>query len=249
LDDNAMNALAPKVSPGFAPATPTPHVGGSDAIVVATPDAGWAATVLSALALDLSPPAPVRRVERMSEVADELGQPPQSVARLWIVDEAWLAPVLAQRRLAPAGAPQPGLLVRFDALATERVVAVVESGARGCLPANASVTETRDAVRAVLAGELWLSRKLFGAVLEHLQGRLLPSPPRTAEEAEPDADGLTGRQREIVACVQRGMSNKQIGRHLGISPTTVKTHLHNIFERLGVGGRTLLALRAGDRAH
>lgn len=244
-----MNALAPKLPAGIAPAAPVPRACGSEAIVVATPDPVWAATVLSALALDLSPPAPVRRVECMADVAQELGQPPQAVARLWIVDEPWLAPVLAQRRLAPPGAPQPALLVRFDELATDRVVAVVESGARGCLPANASVTETRDAVRAVLAGELWLSRKLFGAVLEHLQGRLLPAPPRTADEAEGDADGLTDRQREIVGCVQRGMSNKQIGRHLGISPTTVKTHLHNIFERLGVGGRTLLALRASDRPH
>ena len=57
---------------------------------------------------------------------------------------------------------------------------------------------------------------------------------------------MTERQREIAACVARGMSNKQIGRQLGISPTTVKTHLHNIFERVGVGGRTLLALRAMD---
>ena len=35
-------------------------------------------------------------------------------------------------------------------------------------------------------------------------------------------------------------------RHLGISPTTVKTHLHIIFERMGVSGRTLLALRAAE---
>lgn len=60
------------------------------------------------------------------------------------------------------------------------------------------------------------------------------------------SERMTERQREIAACVARGMSNKQIGRQLGISPTTVKTHLHNIFERVGVGGRTLLALRAMD---
>jgi DNA-binding NarL/FixJ family response regulator len=68
-------------------------------------------------------------------------------------------------------------------------------------------------------------------------------PDQYAEAAD---DRLTQRQREIVACVARGLSNKQIGRQLGISPTTVKTHLHNIFERIGIGGRTLLALRAAD---
>jgi DNA-binding NarL/FixJ family response regulator len=239
-----MHAIARHPHPDLVAPLRARRVTGNGAIVVATADSGWAATVVSALALEQSPPAPVRRIECLDGVQAELG-PSVSAARLWIVDEAWLAPLLAQRRLDDPRAPQPDLLVRFDEFSTARVVAVVESGARGCLPANASVTETRDAIRSVLAGELWLSRRLFTAVLDHLQHRgASPS----ALPAEP-TDGLTDRQREIVGCVQRGMSNKQIGRHLGISPTTVKTHLHNIFERLGVGGRTLLALRASDRPH
>jgi DNA-binding CsgD family transcriptional regulator len=57
-------------------------------------------------------------------------------------------------------------------------------------------------------------------------------------------DQLTRRQYEIVRWVAQGLSNKEIGRHLGISPTTVKTHLHNIFERAGINGRQQLAVRA-----
>jgi DNA-binding CsgD family transcriptional regulator len=50
-----------------------------------------------------------------------------------------------------------------------------------------------------------------------------------------------------VGWVTQGLSNKEIGRHLGISPTTVKTHLHNIFERVGVSGRQHLVRYAlGD---
>ena len=62
------------------------------------------------------------------------------------------------------------------------------------------------------------------------------------EPAEPRGDwsGLTERQREIVRWAARGMSNKQIARQLGISPETVKTHLHHVFEREGVHGRVAL---------
>jgi DNA-binding CsgD family transcriptional regulator len=55
-------------------------------------------------------------------------------------------------------------------------------------------------------------------------------------------DELTKRQQEIAECVAEGMSNKEIGRYLGISAATVKTHLHNIFERVG-GSRIRLAMR------
>jgi DNA-binding CsgD family transcriptional regulator len=58
---------------------------------------------------------------------------------------------------------------------------------------------------------------------------------------------LTERQREIVHWAALGMSNKQIGRRLGISPETVKSHLHQVFEREGISGRVaLLALHRPD---
>jgi DNA-binding NarL/FixJ family response regulator len=207
-----------------------------ETIVLATGDAAWAARALAAIGECAElPSTPLRRVASREAVAAEAARE----ARLWIVDEDWAAPLLARRRLEP-NARMPELLVRFEHFTTARVVAMIESGARGCLPRDAGLAETREAVRAVLAGELWLSRRLFAAVLEHMQSAALPLD-------APDADdGLTERQREIVRCVGRGMSNKQIGRHLGISPTTVKTHLHNIFERLGIGGRTMLALRANS---
>ena len=206
-----------------------------DEIVLATADAAWAETARDAMGADGLHGTPLHRVSSAAAVAAQLGRQ----ARLWIVDEALVAPLLARRQQAPRER-QPDLLVRFEDFSTARVVAMIESGARGCLPASASIGETQEAIRAVLGGELWLSRRLFSAVLDHLQAR------SSAQTALDGDDGLTGRQREIVQCVSRGMSNKQIGRHLGISPTTVKTHLHNIFERLGIGGRTLLALRSQD---
>ena len=59
---------------------------------------------------------------------------------------------------------------------------------------------------------------------------------------------LTGRQREIVRWAAQGMSNKQIARQLGISPETVKTHLHHVFQRGGVHGRMAFLVAHRDDA-
>jgi two-component system, NarL family, nitrate/nitrite response regulator NarL len=48
---------------------------------------------------------------------------------------------------------------------------------------------------------------------------------------------LTNREREILALLAEGLGNKQIGGRLGISPSTVKTHLELMFEKLGVSSR------------
>jgi DNA-binding NarL/FixJ family response regulator len=55
---------------------------------------------------------------------------------------------------------------------------------------------------------------------------------------------LTKRQREIVALVTTGLSNKEIGRKLNVTEGTVKLHLHAIYSKLGVPNRTMLALLA-----
>ena len=55
---------------------------------------------------------------------------------------------------------------------------------------------------------------------------------------------LTPREREVLILVEGGLNNRQIGRRLNIAERTVKSHLHNIFQRLGVTHRTGAALWA-----
>jgi len=60
--------------------------------------------------------------------------------------------------------------------------------------------------------------------------------------SDPSSRLLTGRQREVVLLATQGLANKNIARRLGITEGTVKVHLHNIFERLGVRNRTALVV-------
>lgn len=57
---------------------------------------------------------------------------------------------------------------------------------------------------------------------------------------------LTAREIEVVNGVKLGMSNKMIGKLMGIAPTTIKTHLENICRKLEVGNRTQIALKGPD---
>ncbi|MGH8890141.1 MAG: helix-turn-helix domain-containing protein [Acidothermaceae bacterium] len=68
-----------------------------------------------------------------------------------------------------------------------------------------------------------------------------------AQRADPQLPSLTERQLELVELVAQGRTNGQIARHLGISEGTVRKHLENIFERLGVNNRTAAVLRMFPR--
>lgn len=111
-------------------------------------------------------------------------------------------------------------------------------GASGCLEKLASPDVLMRAIRAVESG-------LF-AVDSSLLARALAAERRSPAPVD-NLGHLTERQREIVHWAALGMSNKQIGRRLGISPETVKSHLHQVFEREGISGRVaLLALHRPD---
>jgi len=60
--------------------------------------------------------------------------------------------------------------------------------------------------------------------------------------AESSLTSLTERERQIARLVSQGLSNKGIGRLLNISDGTIKVHLHNIFQKLEIGNRTVLAI-------
>lgn len=225
-----MNALAQQVVSQLAP----------DLLVLASPDRDWRGRIEAAFQ-HAAPGLPPQFV-CIDDVSALAGS--SCGSGVWLIDDAWLPAFLADHPVAPDFDPAPKLVVRFEHLCSEGVFSAIGVGVRGCLSIDAAPEEVLQAVRAVRAGELWLSRKLFAEVLTHLLAQVQVH--AAVHRHEEGGERMTERQREIAACVARGMSNKQIGRQLGISPTTVKTHLHNIFERVGVGGRTLLALRAMD---
>ena len=57
---------------------------------------------------------------------------------------------------------------------------------------------------------------------------------------------LTSREQEVATLVAKGLSNKEIARHLNLEEGTVKIHLHNIYEKLAIKNRTVLALRVTE---
>jgi DNA-binding NarL/FixJ family response regulator len=68
----------------------------------------------------------------------------------------------------------------------------------------------------------------------------------TDAAAQERAAALTGREREVVRMIAAGLRNRDIGERLSISENTVKVHLHNIYEKLGVEGRMELLLLAQE---
>lgn len=68
----------------------------------------------------------------------------------------------------------------------------------------------------------------------------------TASYAEPMTEALSEREREVLQCLASGASNREIGRRLYITESTVKRHVYNIFGKLNVSNRTQAALRASE---
>lgn len=110
---------------------------------------------------------------------------------------------------------------------------VLSRGMRGCLAIDAPPGTWLRAVAAVGRGELWLPRAM-------LQQAAIAAARSSATALR--LEGLTPRERQTVGLVREGLSNKQIARRLGIGEDTVKKHLQNVFAKLGVHRRALVAL-------
>jgi DNA-binding NarL/FixJ family response regulator len=98
-------------------------------------------------------------------------------------------------------------------------------------------------IRKVHAGEIWLDSHTTAAVMRQFAtpGDMSPAPQGgKGRERSP----LSQREREIVTLVAQGYKNKEMAEKMFISEQTVKNHLHNIFDKLGVSDRLELALYA-----
>ena len=100
-------------------------------------------------------------------------------------------------------------------------------------------------IRKVHAGEIWLDSHTTQAVIrQFVANEEPPQPPPTSQVRDRERSPLSQREREIVALVAQGFKNKEMAEKMFISEQTVKNHLHNIFDKLGVSDRLELALYA-----
>jgi two-component system, NarL family, nitrate/nitrite response regulator NarL len=97
-------------------------------------------------------------------------------------------------------------------------------------------------IRKVNAGEIWLDSHTTAAVMRQFSTGLEGGSPGGSKGRE--RSPLSTREREIVALVAQGYKNKEMAEKMFISEQTVKNHLHNIFDKLGVSDRLELALYA-----
>lgn len=132
-----------------------------------------------------------------------------------------------------AASPRTKILVFYAALTEQSVLRALRHGASGCLRLETSAQDVLCAIRAVQQGELWAARKIVSRAYRQLLAEQQPA----IENANDRNAQLSPRQLEIVSWMSRGMTNKEIGRRLGISDMTVKTHAHNIFHKLDISGR------------
>lgn len=132
--------------------------------------------------------------------------------------------------------------VRVVALAVcdvERdVLACAEAGIAGYVPRDASLADLVRTIECAVRGECILSPRMAAGLLRRVATLASAHTDRTDRAVD-----LTAREVEIVHCIERGLSNKEIAGRLVIEVATVKNHVHNVLDKLQVRRRGEVARR------
>jgi DNA-binding NarL/FixJ family response regulator len=139
----------------------------------------------------------------------------------------------ATRRIV-TGRSRVVVVTTFDL--DEYVYEALRAGAGGFLVKDAEPAEIRHAVRVVARGDALLSPGVTRRLIEEFAARPGLDDSRLAP--------LTGREREVLARVARGLTNDQIAAELFMSPATAKTHVNRMMAKLGVHDRAQLVVIA-----
>jgi two-component system nitrate/nitrite response regulator NarL len=132
-------------------------------------------------------------------------------------------------------------VVLTAAISDGELAQALQKGIGGLVLKESPPEQLLECVRAVQAGARWLDPDAMSRIAE--------PPPQQAQQAHAAAERaatLTARERDVVKMIAAGLRNRDIGERLSISENTVKVHLHNIYEKLGVEGRMELLLLAQE---
>jgi DNA-binding NarL/FixJ family response regulator len=137
------------------------------------------------------------------------------------------------------GVPGVRVLVLTTFETDSQVIQALKAGASGYVLKDSSAAAIVSSIVAVTAGEKVMASAVANRVLEMLTGTTTP---------KEFYDGLTNREIEILKLLANGMANKQIAYRLKISEKTVRNHVSNMYEKLGIYDRSqavLYAVRKG----
>lgn len=130
-------------------------------------------------------------------------------------------------------------VILFDTCCGEEniISSVLKKGVKGIILGNSSLPLLKKAIRVVAGGDVWMDKETVKNLVtgvNEIKGNGLSS--------------LSTREREIVSLISKGYTNKEIGQHLFISESTVKSHLYNMFRKLDVQNRPQLIALAYKNA-
>ena len=154
--------------------------------------------------------------------------------------------VEATRRIR-ASNPEIQIVALTSFVEEARVVAAIEAGASGFLLKDAEADELAAAIRAAAAGEVHLDPAVAGIVARRMRAAGSGGHGAGGAGGAGPREGigsLTSRERDVLAGVARGLSNRAVAEELGITERTARTHVSNILAKLGLASRTQAALLA-----
>jgi DNA-binding NarL/FixJ family response regulator len=149
-------------------------------------------------------------------------------------DSHWLVRNLREK------APEARVILMDLLPVQEDVIEFVRAGANGFIVKDATIDDFVKTIRSVAQGSDVVPQSLTGTLLSHVADQAL----RRTGPAVLQAVRLTKREREITELIAEGMSNKEIAERLNIAIYTVKSHVHNILEKLALHTRLQIAAQA-----
>ncbi|HMF78947.1 MAG TPA: response regulator transcription factor [Bryobacteraceae bacterium] len=127
----------------------------------------------------------------------------------------------------------------------EEFVEAMKIGCRGIISKSASISLIEKSIQKVHAGEIWLDSYTTAAVIQQFSSPSdFPAIHSGNGKSTRERAQLSQREREIIVLIAQGYKNKEIAEKMFITEQTVKNHLHNVFDKLGVSDRLELALYA-----
>jgi DNA-binding NarL/FixJ family response regulator len=180
----------------------------------------------------LFPEATIRAVDSLDEALSVADQGP-TPARLFLLDYHMPGVSQASLREVVEQYPQARVAVISGTADPDEVRGVIHAGVHGFIPKTANTEYLQLALQMLLAGGTSVPTEY-----------LLAGPAHLEPEAAPWATSLTEREMEVMRALSRGLSNKEIGRELGLAEVTVKLHMSSIFRKTGAHTRAEAAVLA-----